>query len=87
MDQFRAWCQHIKISMSCLAFHKYMTSFENCQYCKNLCYILSCALNAQSQKDGAKVAFFEFVELYENWGVEKQCTLNILQKSTVPNER
>lgn len=86
MDQFKAWCQHIKISMSYLAFHKYITSFEKYYYCKNLCYTLSCALNAQCQKDRTDVAF-EFVELYENWWVEKECTLNILPKNTAPNER
>lgn len=78
MDQFRAWCQHIKISMSYLAFHKYIPVLY--YYCKHLCYTLSCALNAQCQKDRTEVAFFAFVELYENWWVEKECTSNILQK-------
>lgn len=73
--------------MNYLVFHKYITSFEKYYYCKNLCYTLSYALNAQCLKDRTEVAFFEFVELYENWWVEKECALNILQKNTVPNER
>lgn len=32
--------------MSYLAFYKYITSFENHYHCENLCYTLSCTLNA-----------------------------------------